>query len=66
MATEKKKAAPKKAAAPKVIMVQNNTPYFKVDPDSGARFDSYKPCEVARITGWLEVQIAANLFAIVE
>ena len=60
----KKAEIPAKLAV--ILKARNNTPYFKVDPDSGVRFNAYEVCEIARITGWLESQIAAKLFEIVE
>lgn len=48
------------------IKIKNNTPYFKVDPDSGQKFNAYEICEVKEISKWLEVQMAAKLFERVE
>lgn len=55
-----------KVEKPKVLRVKNNTPYFKVDPDSKVRFNAYETCEVEVITGWLDAQIKAKLFELVE
>ena len=63
----KAKAKATKVKAPeKKLQVKNLTPYFKVDPDSGVKFNAYEVVEVEKLTGWLEVQTKAKLFEVVE